>query len=560
MISPHDFGPTETTEAQSRAVGAVQDALAQAILGPAQPGESQAERLEKARRAAPQVFSDAEGAVKGAVTDPSPWGATRNDNLGRMRPSGLDWGILKSMSKTTIIAPVIQVQLLETGKFFTPSDNPYEPGFAVRLRDKGAPKTRAAREMAGKLERFMLQLGVQRDPREALHRQTFQSFGLGLMRDSLTYDWAAIETIRPRAAKVSRSAVAPVAFRALDASTIRLSKQAMSAEGIRFDDFRTPRYVQVEPMTTQSIAEFTADELYVGVRNPVTWMEQLGYGIGELELAVSALTGWLNAFDRNAKYFEQGFNARGLLVANTKDGGALNPQAVDAFKSDLQALATGVAGAHRVPFIQGADMSFLTMGNEATDAQWTNFADMCLKLLCALYGVEPASINFLYGNTGQSGAMGSADSLARESTTRTRAVIPKVKQMFGWFDRCLIQQIDPDFTIVPTGINQDELGDYERAAKFLMAGATFNEARQKLDLPEREDGDFIGNNVGMQAAQMKMGEADEGAEQAEPMDAGDFYEAEDADRSPGAVADAGQADGPLRASMRAVRRRVTVDI
>ncbi|MCA9546029.1 MAG: hypothetical protein KC613_16610, partial [Myxococcales bacterium] len=202
-------------------------------------------------------------------------------------------------------------------------------------------------------------------------------------------------------------------------------------------------------------------------------------------------------------------------------------------------------------------------GNEATDAQWTNFADMCLKLLCALYGVEPASINFLYGNTGQSGAMGSADSQAREASTRTRAVIPKVKSVFGWLDRCLIEQIDADFVIEPTGVHTDESGDYKRASEFMAAGATFNEARAKLGLPPRDDGDFIGSNTGLQAAGMMMGDDMGGdVDQAEPLDAGDLMMAEDDERSVGAADDAGQGvqDGPLRASMRPVRRRSVVDL
>lgn len=562
-LSHYDMHDTGPSEAQSRAVAAVSGALADAVLGPRQPGETDAERLEKAQARAPQLFSDAKGAILGAVNNPSPWGATQASWMSNQRPSGVDWTTLQRMSMTTVVAPILQVQLAEIGKFFTPSDNPYEPGFRVRLRDKKAVESRAAREMADKLTRYMMQLGVQRDPRESLVRPSFQAFGVKLARDSLTYDWAAIETIRPRAARYSKHAVPPVNFRALDARTIRLTEQAMDPQGIRFDDFKTPIYVQVSPDTLGPLAQFTPEQMFVGVRNPVTWMDQYGYGLSELEMSIGALTGWLNAFARNSKYFEQGFSARGILVAEGEAGGKLNPQAVAAFKSDLQALATGVNGSHRVPFVEAAKLNFLTLGNEATDAQWTNFADMCLKLLCALYGVEPASINFLYGNTGQSGAMGSADSQAREASTRTRAVIPKVKSIFGWLDRCIIEQIDADFVVEPTGVHTDESGDYKRASEFMQAGATFNEARAKLGLPPRDDGDFIGSNTGLQAAGMMMGDDMGGdVDQAEPLDAGDLMMAEDDERSVGAADDAGQgeSEGPLRASMRAVRRRSVVDL
>ena len=561
-----DFTDTGPSEAQRRTLVALDGALAEAVLGPRREGETDAERLQKARAKAPQLFSDAKGAVLGAVNNPSPWGGIKAGWASEERPSGLDWTTLRKMSMTTVVAPIIQVLLGQIAKFFAPSDNPYEPGFRVRLRDKRAVETRAAREMCSKIERYMMQLGVQRDPRESLIRPSFQAFGMRIARDSLTYDWGAVETIRPRAARHSKHAIPPVAFRALDASTIRLTAEAMDPQGIRFDDFKTPIYVQVAPSTLSPVAQFTPEQLFVGVRNPGTWMDQFGYGVSELEMAVGALTGWLNAFARNSKYFEQGFSARGILVAKGEQGGKLNPQAVSAFKSDLQALATGVQGSHRLPFVEAADLSFLALGNEATDAQWTNFADLCLKLLCALYGVEPASINFLYGNTGQSGAMGSADSNAREQATRTRAVIPKVKAIFGWLDRCLVQQIDPDFVIEPTGVHTDESGDYKRASEFMQAGATFNEAREKLGLPPRDDGDFIGSNTGMQAAGMMMGDEGMGGmegEQAEPLDAGDLMTPEDDERSPGDAMDAGQTQddtGPLRRSMRPVRRRVTVTL
>jgi len=119
--------------------------------------------------------------------------------------------------------------------------------------------------------------------------------------------------------------------------------------------------------------------------------------------------------------------------------------------------------------------------------------------------------------------------------------------------------------VEPTGVHTDESGDYKRASEFMQAGATFNEAREKLGLPPRDDGDFIGSNTGMQAAGMMMGDDMGGmeGEQGEPLDAGDLMGPMDDERSPGDAMDAGQAPddaGPLRRSMRPVRRRVTVTL
>lgn len=499
------------------------------------------------------TFREAESTSTAVVNDP--YAAMLNTlipgGVGGItnRNSQVGWALLARTARTPLIAAIQKVLLDQLSEFCSVSDNDYQPGFKVRLRNRRQAGTPVSARMCRKFETFISQLGYVSDRRQLLTRPSFRDFTVAVWRDSLTYDQATIETIPT--VSLDADGPRPGRLRWTDASTIRLSEQALNPYGLPDDDYTTPRYVQV--VNGQPVAEFNPQQMYFGVRNATTSIYQCGYGISEIEMMMSVIAAWINAFARNAKYFDQGFGGRGFLVNKSEE--VINPQQMNNLKSDLQAFLTGVQGSHRIGILQ-TPMDFLTLGNEVQDRQWGDWSDLQVKLACALYGVEPASINHVFGNQGQSSAMGSVRTSEREDTTRKRGLLPKVRTWFDWLNRAVIWQYDADFEIVPTGIETDEAGALELSTKRL-AFSTFNEVRATYDLPAREDGDVIGSTVGLQAAQMIAAKEAEPDEPAEALDIGSLFGGEDiAGRSSAEVEDAGQAprdDGlPLQASRRSV--------
>lgn len=540
------------------ALASIAPALAEVLLKA--QGKSVPAGDEAKMDAAGPLFQAAQAASLAVVNDPYaamvnniiPGGsggvANRNNQMG--------WALLAQSARIPMIAAIHKVLLDQISEFCTVSDNDYAPGYKVRLRNRRQAGTPASARMCRKFETFISQLGYVSDRRQLLVRRSFRDFTVAVWRDSLTFDQATFETVPT--AGLDRDSQRPGLLRWIDASSIRLSEQALSPYGLPDDDFTTPRYLQV--INGQAVAEFDPTQLFFGVRNPSTSVYQCGYGISELELMLNVMAAWVNAFSRNARYFEQGFGGRGFLVA--KDGeSTINPTQMNGLKADIQNFLTGVQGSHRIGILQ-TPMDFITLGNEVQDRQWGEWSDLQVKLACALYGVEPASINHVFGNQGQASAMGSVRTAEREDTTRKRGLIPKVRTWFDWLDRAVIQQYDADFELVPTGIETDEAGSLELAAKRL-AFSTFNEVRRTYDLPDREDGDVIGSSVGLQAAQLVAAADAEPDEGAEPLDLGSLFGGVDsAERSSAEVEDAGQApqdEGmPLQASWRGATRPVRI--
>lgn len=461
----------------------------------------------------------------------------------------MNWAVLQRAAMTPLISSIQKVLLDQISEFCRPSESDYSPGFKVRLRNRREAGTPASARMCRKFETFISQCGYVEDRRQLLTRAGLTDLTVACMRDSLTYDQMTYETVPTQSLNAADQR--PALIRKVDASTIRLSDQMIGAYGLPDTDYTSTRYFQV--IGGLPVAEFNATQMVFGVRNASTSIYQCGYGISEIQMLMSIVTAWLNAFGRNAKYFEQGFGGRGFLVDASDE--PLNPQQAADLKTDIQAFMTGTQGAHRLGIIQ-RKMEFMQLGNDVQDQQWSAWSDLQVKLACAIYGVEPASINHIFGNQGQASAMGSVKTAEREDTTRRRGLIPKVRWWFEMLDRSLIQQYDPNFELVPTGIETDEAGSLELATKKLQF-STINEIRASYDLPPRPDGDIIGSTIGVQSAQMLAAKEQEPDEPAELLDMGSLFGGVDEDdRSSAEAEDAGQAlredDGPLQASRRGV--------
>lgn len=440
--------------------------------------------------------------------DPNRWGVTAS---GYYERPGLSWSTLARMAGTSLIASIIGVRTRQIQEYCRPQVNTYLPGYQVRLRSRKKHPTRTETVMSEDLARWVQQCGVITDSRQAITRPGFAGLMTALMEDSLTYNQACAEVIPTVGTRLRRDgAPTPARLQVVDASTIRAA-ECPDDNGWADDDFTSPRWVQV--IDGHVVREFEPSRLMVGIRSQSSSIYRFGYGVSELELVVQVLTAWLNVFNRNSAYFDKGFTSRGFFnFRQDKETPALTEAQMAAIRREIKLSATGNAGHHRVGVINSPGVEFISPGSEAQDAQWLGFSDQGVKLVCAIHGMDPAEINFTYGNTGQSSAMGGASIEEKVEASRARGLTPLVRASFDWIDRWVIQQIDPDFEIVPTGLGRDELDELDLDQKKVSSIYTLNEVRATKDLPPIKGGDVVLNPSYLQALGMSQGQDDGGGE------------------------------------------------
>jgi len=82
---------------------------------------------------------------------------------------------------------------------------------------------------------------------------------------------------------------------------------------------------------------------------------------------------------------------------------------------------------------------------------------------------------------------------------------PLLKFLSRKIDRYLVQQLDPDYEFVFTGVYpEDDQAITDLDIKKVNNFMTLNEIREKRNLPKVKDGDIVLNPVYLQSQQMQM--------------------------------------------------------
>ncbi|HNC24738.1 MAG TPA: phage portal protein, partial [Opitutaceae bacterium] len=267
------------------------------------------------------------------------------------------------------------------------------------------------------------------------------------------------------------------------------------------------------------------------VRNPRSDLEFVGYGYSELEMLVTIVTAWLNAFEYNRRFFSQGAGIPGIL--NLK-GQVVNEKIMRAFKRELQMLVTGAQNAHRLPVTSAEGMEFVNLHSTNREMEYSAWMDLLTKLACALYSMDPAEIGFNFGNTGQQSSMGSANQVEKIAESRERGLKPLIRFLFSQLNRFVIWQIDPDFEIVAQGLRSNsEKDDLELDKMRAEVYMTVDQIRACYDQPPMEDGKgaCILNPTWLQFSQAAAAQGQE-TPAADPMDMGGLFDAPETQQQP----------------------------
>ena len=203
-----------------------------------------------------------------------------------------------------------------------------------------------------------------------------------------------------------------------------------------------------------------------------------------------------------------------------------------------QANFTGVAGAFRVPVIQG-DVQVLDLIKNARDMDWSQFLDVVTSLILSMFSVDPAELGL---KLNKSQALLNENNEARMQWSKSRGLHEILGHIEGVFNRMVRIFGDVRLRIDGKVVNFNawekyefafsglEPADGESKSKRLTEASTrdktINEIRAEQDLPPiKEDldkiglGDIINNSSFIQLYNSKM--ADKQQKEQEQAQAGE---------------------------------------
>lgn len=408
---------------------------------------------------------------------------------------GLDFQTMRSMCRFPLVGAIITRRVQQIAEFCTLPETPWSVGTLVKMRDPKAKMTPGAEKKARELLKLVFKMGGK------LGNGNYDAWMRMSARDSYQFDQLVSEKINTRRGDT-------VGLKAIDASTIRRAKPSPAA--LNRGRLKPHERGFVQMVQSDIKASWREDDIVFGIRRPRTEMRTYGYGYPELEELVNVVTWLLNAATYNGVAFTNGMHASTLLLVKS----AMEPQKFRQFQRYVRAMLTGPRNALKTPFVRldpdkDEDIKALNLSGQPKDLMWGEFMAFWLKVLCALFLMDPAELGFLYGPEGQTSSLSAQGPAQRIKYSKETGLRPMVRIVEGILNEELIWPQNEDFRVVLQGL--DVLTQQERLEldiKKLQNFAKVNEVRDNWDL-ERIDspgGEMILNQVYLQAAQQAAAE------------------------------------------------------
>lgn len=415
------------------------------------------------------------------------------------KPYSLSYDMLRAMGKTHIVKSIIATRKSQVLKFCEPQKDKYSQGFVIDKRNKWRAsvkeKTLTAPEEKKRedITNFILNCGTTQN---FWHGDTFESFISKILNDSLELDQACFEVVRDRAGR-------PIEFFSTDGATYRIADANPKKNAANKDNVvngYTPAYVQV--YQGRPVAEFYPWELGFGVRNPSTDIRTNGYGKSELEDMIAIITSLLNSDAYNANFFKVGSAPQGII----KYSGNINQNTVDDFRVQWQAQMSGLNGAHKTPIINADKMDYISTHVPNKDMEFSKFQEFLIKIGCAQYLIDPSEIGFNMNGASDSNntGMGGDNTKEKLQYSKDKGLKPLLKSLQYWINKYIVWQLDPEFELRFTGVDDEEDKNQELEADIKLVGnlLTLNEVRAKRNYDPIENGDIVLNPAYLQGIGM----------------------------------------------------------
>jgi len=443
------------------------------------------------------------------------------------KPSVFNFDSMRQMvDQTPVLSAVIFTRIRQVMRFCRPSPDGKAPGFRLELKDgHDATSDETVKESTKLLSTFFSNSGWETKPRlrNKMRRDDFATFMSKLTRDTLVMDSMPIELEWKRDKRRGIDGMY-----AVDGSTIRLCTE----EGYRGDD----EVFALQLVQGNIRALYTHDDLIYVPRNARTNVLVGSYGFSETELLVRTVTGFLNAFTYNTKFFDNNSIPRGMLHLS----GNYDERDIQAFKRYWNSMVKGINNAWTLPVMISKDQeskaAFEPMGTEVNEIMFAKWMTFLASLICAIYGIAPDEINFESFTSGTSSLSGS-DTEEKIVNSKDKGLRPLLTYFENVFSDYIVADFDDKYVFRWTGLDQEDATQVFERQKLTM---TVNEmrARDNLEPIKQKWGDAPLNQTLMTAWQMENGQPEDfgdpqagGQQPGQPGGApgGDFGDKDDGD-------------------------------
>lgn len=352
------------------------------------------------------------------------------------------------------------------------------------------------------VEQFVLNCGKTKDRPFESKRWNFDTLLRAIVRDSYTYDQLGIERVPDQANRIHH--VVPV-----DGSTIRYASPELGKyksfplqssydilypekeldalkekDALELDPklLEQNKYKWVQVVRGRIERAFTEDELKVGHRNPTTDIFNNGYPVAELELLVNLVSSHLNTEFYNQAYFSQGFSAKGILHIKAP----LNRRKIETIRQQWQHMIKGSRNSFQTPIFAGMDeVNWIPLTQNHTDIEFQGWLQYLIKMICAIYQIDPQEIGIGMKEEGSKGSGLSGDNTQEKiDLSRDKGLYPLLRFLENFINCNIIDDVDPDFYLEFVGLRDESMKEaLERQEKESKFKKTVNEIRAEDGLP-----------------------------------------------------------------------------
>jgi hypothetical protein len=385
------------------------------------------------------------------------------------RPGVIDFRSLRGMvDQTPVLSAVILTRVRQAQAFCKVQESGFGPGFVVRHSDLSHQLSQDEKLTVDLMQRFILNGGWEFNPRarKRLGRQSLRQFMAMSVRDSLSMDSAPIETEFKR-----NRALGLDGFYAVDGSTIRMC----SEEGYKGDD----EIFALQVVNGQIRTAYDYSSLIYEPRNPRADVLIAGYGLSETELLIKVVTGFLNAMTLNIRGFSDNSIPKGVLHLS----GNYSTEDLSAFKRFWNGMVKGVNNAWSVPVLVSKDQeskaSFENFGVEFNEMMFSKWMTFLTSIICAVYGMSPAEINFDSFSGGNTSPLGGSDTAEKLASSKDSGLNPLMSYYESIFSDYVLAEFGDRYVFRWTGLNADDADKRHELKKSTM---TVNEIRAELGL------------------------------------------------------------------------------
>ncbi len=391
----------------------------------------------------------------------------------RERPSALTYQLQELMVwRTEVVHAIVQVRTHQMARFASPSREPHEWGYRIKMRNPDDHPTAADKKQIRKFTDAIFQCGFEKKG-----DSNFEGYIKKRTRNSLIHDQANTELLRDFHDR-------PAVWNAVDCKTIRLADSRTL-----YPDDDPERVHTVQVFDNVVIAEFRKRDMMFSVRNPRSDIQAYGYGCAEIDMMTTVITSLINAFQYNSAFFQQGTVAKGLLniVGNVPD------RQMKFFKKLWFEMVSGVRNAWKSVVLNAEKVEWIPLHPNNRDMEFASFFDFCIKLAAGLFLTDPIEIGFKFGNQNQrGGGMFEGANKAKAQESRERGLRPLVASLERDMNEHIIWPHSDNFRFECTGLESmtaKELADLR--TQGVRSYMTVNQARAREDMEPLEDGDTI---------------------------------------------------------------------